>query len=407
MAQETTNYQCPSCNGTMHYDGNVGKLVCDYCGSTYTVEEIEKLYAEKQAAADAKAAGDRAQRAQAEVEASQHAEHVSAAAASETSATAVNAEKPESDAEDSVQAYLHATHFSEEDRANLRAYTCPSCGAELLTDQVTAVTRCPYCGNNTVIPGQLSDVLKPDYVIPFKYDKRAAIAALKNYYQGKKLLPKAFTQQNHLEEIQGVYVPFWLYTTECQAEGTFDAENVRVWTTGDEDITEVDHYRLTRAATMTFERVPADGSSKMPDAHMDSIEPYDYSELQPFSLGYLPGYLTDRYDLPASQCEPRARERIGNSAIDAMAATANGYSTVRPVDMKESMQVKEVLYALLPVWMLHTKWNDKDFLFAMNGQTGKLIGDLPIDRGKAFLHGVVYFVISFIILVLIVLFILS
>ena len=50
----------------------------------------------------------------------------------------------------------------------------------------------------------------------------------------------------------------------------------------------------------------------------------------------------------------------------------------KQIDLKRG----KVHYALLPVWMLHTKWNGQDFLFAMNGQTGKLVGDLPTDRGR-------------------------
>ena len=163
MATQLTNYQCPACTGPLHFDGASGKLVCDFCGSSYDTAEIEALYAEKEAAA-------------------------------ETAAQNKQAPPP-----DSV--------WSENEAAGLRSYSCPSCGAELICDETTAATSCPYCGNPTVIAGQFGGMQRPELVLPFVLDKNAAKAALKKYYRGKRFLPNAFSSQNHIEEIKGVYVP--------------------------------------------------------------------------------------------------------------------------------------------------------------------------------------------------------
>ena len=264
----------------------------------------------------------------------------------------------------------------------MRAYNCPACGAQLMVDAVTAVTSCPYCGNNAVLPGQLSDLLKPDYIIPFKLDKNDAIAALKKYYSGKRLLPSDFTENNHLEEVQGVYVPFWLYSGRGSADVSFNARNISTWSDRKNNYVKTDHYKLRRAGYMDYKLVPVDGSTKMPDTHMDAIEPFDYSELVPFSVGYLPGYLTDRYDQDAQECDSRARERVDNTCVEAMQQTASGYMEIDVESASSDVEWTKIAYALMPVWMLHTKWNDEDFLFAMNGQTGRLIGDLPVDGRK-------------------------
>lgn len=426
---ETTNYQCPNCNGRLRWNGELGKLQCEFCESTFTTEEVEALYAQKQAQADAKVAGDRAQQAgknakaagadasletrrnEARVaaqneayedgiahgmsaeEAAEYARKageaaaaavgepaVSAAAASQTDATRVKVKHAATG--DPVQDYLANSKWDDADADNMRAYNCPSCGAQLMVDQVTAVTSCPYCGNNTVVPGQLSDVLKPDYVIPFKLDKNDAIAALKRYYQGKVLLPNAFTDENHIEEIQGVYVPFWLYSGTGSGEVVMNGRNIRTWQDRKNMYTETDHYLLTRAGDMQFRHVPVDGSTKMPDAHMDAIEPYDYSEMVPFSVAYLPGYLTDRYDQDAKTCEQRATSRVDNTVEAELQASVSGFMEIDVASANSELRVEQVAYALLPVWMLHTRWNGQDYLFAMNGQTGKLIGDLPVDNGK-------------------------
>ena len=125
-----------------------------------------------------------------------------------------------------------------------------------------------------------------------------------------------------------------------------------------------------------------DASSKMPDDHMDSIEPYDYAGLKPFSTAYLPGFLADKYDVTVEESHDRADGRCSASLEGALRRTTTQYDSCVPLRQDIRLRRGKVHYALLPVWMLHTKWNGKDFLFAMNGQTGKLVGDLPTDMGK-------------------------
>ena len=235
MANQVTNYKCPACTGPLRFDSATGKLQCDFCGSSYEVAEIEKLYAEK----DAQAAG-----------AFRQAEEQAAA---DGEWTAASGSDWGADAE------------------KLRVYSCPSCGAELICDETTSATSCPYCGNNTIVPGQFSGALKPDYVLPFKLDKAAAVAALKKHYGGKKLLPKAFSNENHIEEVKGVYVPFWLYDGSAEVDVRCHGTKVSGYSTARENVTVTNHYDVRRAGTVRFERVPVDASSKMPDDHMDAL----------------------------------------------------------------------------------------------------------------------------------------
>ncbi len=376
MALETTNYQCPSCNGSLRYVGQSGMLECDFCGSKFTIEEAERYFAEKQAKADTKAEQENAKE-----EKRRAADAAQGAAGSQTAAPDARAARPAADA-DPIQNYLNRSKWTLEEAESLRAYTCSSCGAQLLADETTAVTSCPYCGNPTVLPGQMNDTMKPEYVIPFKYDKKAAVNALKAYYRGKKLLPNAFAESNHLEEIQGVYVPFWLFTADTQGDGTFKATRSQAWADSKNTYVKTDFYSAHRLGTMHFDKVPVDASTKMPDAHMDAIEPFDYADLKPFSFGYLPGYLTDRYDQDANECKSRAEGRMQQTTEEVLQSSVTGYESVSTESCSVHTKWDNAAYALLPVWMLHTKWNGQDFLFAMNGQTGKLIGDLPVDNGK-------------------------
>ena len=361
MPTQVTNYQCPACTGPLHYSAKSGKLACDYCGSSFDVAEIEALYARKEAeAAAAKQAAD----AKAEAAQAAKAEAAEAAAASGGWDT--------SD--------LSRDWGAEAD--GLRVYSCPSCGAELICDQSTAATACPYCGNPAIVPGQFSGALRPDYILPFRLSKDDAVQALRAHYKGKPFLPRSFTSANHIEQIQGVYVPFWLFVGGAEGAASYRASNTNVFETGDYEITETRHYHVVRAGSLAFEKIPVDASSKMPDDHMDSIEPFDYAQLRPFSTAYLPGYLADKYDVTIDDSRDRADTRCRETLAQALRDTVTGYGAC--VTEREDIALRrgKVHYALLPVWMLSTKWRGQDFLFAMNGQTGKLVGDLPTDRGR-------------------------
>ena len=329
MAEKITVYQCPACTGPLHFDGKIGKLKCDYCGSTYTTEEVEALYREK-------------------------------------NAKAVDSE---------------GTGWGS-DAAHMRAYNCTTCGAELICDDTTAATSCPYCGNPTVIPGKFAGVDRPDYVIPFKVDKSQAIEAFKNYYKGRKLLPGSFGAQNHIEEIKGVYVPFWMFTGEVEGQARYKAYKDDKRRAGDEEITKRDHYNVYRSGSMGFEKIPVDASTKMPDDLMDSIEPFDYKELRPFAMEYMPGYLANKYDVSKSESQKRADERAVSSFRSALRSSVKGYTSVTVDHQNEIVRPGRTDYGMLPVWLLSSSFEGKVYQFAMNGQSGKMIGDLPVSKLK-------------------------
>lgn len=364
MPTQVTNYQCPACTGPLHYSAKSGKLECDYCGSSFDVADIEALYAHKEAeAAAAKQAAD----------------------AKAEAAAAAEAEAAQAAAQSGNVGGWDTSGLSRDwgaEAGTLRAYSCPSCGAELICDESTAATSCPYCGNPTVVPGQFSGALRPNFILPFRLTKDDAVQALRAHYKGKPFLPKSFTSANHIEQIQGVYVPFWLFDGGAEGSASYRASNTSVYETGDYEVTETMHYDVFRAGSLAFEKIPVDASSKMPDDHMDSIEPFDYTQMQPFSTAYLPGYLADKYDVSVDDSRDRADARCRETLAQALRDTVTGYGTCVTDHTDICLHRGKVHYALLPVWMLSTKWNGESFLFAMNGQTGKLVGDLPTDRGR-------------------------
>lgn len=374
MGSQVTNYQCPACTGPLHYDGAVGRLACDFCGSSFSTQEIEALYAQK----DADAA--RAQ-AEAEKQRAREAKEAREAAAVDADALSGAGEEGAGWAIDSAGAASDdVAHSWGAEADDVRVYNCPSCGAELICDVNTAATACPYCDNPAIIPGQLGGALKPDCVIPFRLKKEDAKAALRKHYEGRPFLPKVFKDENHLDEIKGVYVPFWLFDGQAEGSAYYDATRVRSYRRGDYLVTETSHFDVYREGAVGFSLIPVDASKRMDNDYMDSLEPYDYRELVPFSTAYLPGYFADKYDETAEECGPRIDARATESLADLMQDTVVGYATVMERGRNVRMRHERAHYALLPVWLLNTTWNGQRFMFAMNGQTGKFVGHLPTDK---------------------------
>ncbi len=385
MAVESVNYQCPACGGPLRFTGENNKLICDYCENAYDVADIEAEYAARLAAGDvaAVAAAERAAAGEESAFETMGAPDGAATALTDDSlAAAANVSGHAGEGKAAVASFLSRASWNESERDGLRSLTCSSCGAAITCDATTAVSECPYCGNPAVVPGAFVDGAKPDVVVPFKLDKAAAASALSGYYKGKKFLPKAFAEANRVQHIQGVYVPFWLFDGVVDGNGTYECRNVRTNRSGEEEITHTSVFEVTRAGELGFARVPVDGSAKMPDGHMDAIEPFDFNEARPFSVAYLPGYVAERYDEDAEACQGRAEDRMRHTFEHDLRETVVGYDQVDSGRVHSHVKISQASQALLPVWLLHTTWQGGDYLFAMNGQTGRFVGDLPVARGK-------------------------
>lgn len=344
MEEKVLEYKCPCCNAGLPFNENVQKMKCQYCDNEFDLETV-RTYNEDLNKAD---------------EADFHWEE------SQTKA------------------------WSEDEQQSLRSFICPACGGELITDENTAATFCPYCDNPTILPGRVSGGLKPDGVIPFKTSKEDAKAAFLNLCKGKPLLPKMFTQEHRLEKITGMYVPFWLYDCGSHFTGSYKATRVHHWSDARFNYTRTEHFHLARGATADFTSIPMDASQKMDNAIMESIEPYDYSQMVDFETVYLSGFLADKFDVEAKEGEERIRERVSASMDSLVQDSLFGYTTVIPVSKQLHVEQGKAKYVLLPVWMLHTKYKDQTYVFAMNGQTGKMTGTFPIcpKRSAAWFAGI-------------------
>jgi DNA-directed RNA polymerase subunit RPC12/RpoP len=339
--EKVLSYKCPSCDAPLTYDGKAEKMHCEYCDSTFEIEGV-KAYNEgfgKKACEDIETELD-------------------------------------------TPSDIHG-EWTEEESEHIGVFTCPSCGGELMFDENTVAASCPYCGNPAMAKHRLEGKLKPAFVLPFKVTKEEAKAALSKFAAKKKmLLPKLYLTESKLDSIRGIYIPFWLYSGKADTNAQYSAQRVFTTRTQKYDIVRTDYYRLERDGSFDFSNLAVDGASDMDDALMDSLEPFDFSAAEEFSAAYLAGYMANKYDHTSEDCLKRASDRVKGSADSLLRSTVNGYTSIVRTDGSMHLHGVDAKYVLLPAWLLVTQYKGKKYTFAMNGQTGKFIGELPVCKKR-------------------------
>lgn len=344
-------YKCPACGGALEFSPELQKMKCPYCESEFDIDLIKEV--------------------------------------SETEAKIETDDKMDSWSDEA------GNSWSDEERSSVRTYSCKSCGGEIIADINTGATTCPYCGNNVVVNDQFAETLKPDLIIPFKLNKDAAKSAFLNHLSGKKLLPKFFKEDTHIDEIKGIYVPFWLYNADVDGSVKYSATKVRHWSSGKYDYTETKYYEIFREGGIAFHDIPVDASSKMPDDLMDSLEPFDLADAVDFNSAYFAGYLADKYDVSIDENIPRINTRVKHSTEDVFKTTVTEfYDTLSVKNSYIDLKNGNAKYALLPIWLMNTTWKGEKFIFAMNGQTGKFVGNLPMDKKLYWKYWLISFLAS-------------
>lgn len=350
MQDNLVSFKCPTCDTSLLFDAELGKFLCPACSNQYEIADIEKAGAS---------------------------------------------------AEPSFDWGAHMASYVKEDLTGTVTYSCKYCGADIVTEATTSATHCPYCDNEIIINEKLTGSLRPNCIIPFKFDKKNIADMWKTLLKKKRLLPKNFITDAVIEKARGIYVPFWLY--DCTADGrmTFETTTRRSWYSSGYDYTEVKYYYVTVEGEVGFKKVPVDASIKMDNRTMDLLEPYDYSQLEPFAPGYLSGFMADRYDDTPAECAPRVNTRVIDGVANVFSKEVTGYNTSRRVSEDLGLKDTAAVYALLPVYTMKAQYNGKTYEYTINGQTGKIVGDFPKSKARWFkTFGIVSGIIAVVLMLL-------
>ena len=322
-------FKCPCCGGYLEFDPSLQKFKCLYCSQVLSEDDLLDQSEARQEAAEA---------AQAE--------------------------------ENSTQG------------EHLRTYQCQMCGAEIVTDETTAATRCYFCHSPVVLHDRLDDDFRPDGVIPFQLYKATAEKQFMDYISRKKFVDRAFFNGAQLEMFSGVYYPWWY--TDMEGEGEFEGEGTRstVNTTPSHIVTTTRVYKVSRAGKLSFRNMARKALAKADGKLSDGIHPYDVSAVKPYASGYLSGFLAEKRDISEAAAQQESVREASDYASSMMKQN-HAFNTLAGETRFQAKSVKS-RYVLLPAWVLTWK-GGKDgvpYYYMMNGQTGKVCGKLPIDKKR-------------------------
>jgi len=336
--------KCLNCGAQIKFNALKNKFICDYCKGEFTLEELN-----------------------------QHKEKVN------------------------KEIKLTETH---NEKLELEGYNCTNCGASIVSLNNISSTSCLYCKSNAIIKNRLTGIYKPDSIILFKKTKDDAINAFKNIAKGRLLMPKDFNDLKNIQEMEGLYVPFWLYSCLNDAALKADCTKVTTWMDSKYIYTKTSYYKVERSGKLSFISVPNDAAARFDDVIMNAIEPFDYKELQEFNTSYLAGYLSEKYDVSKDDAYKNTKERIENDSVNYLRRELSSYNTVNIKEKVNNINIQDTKYVLLPVWVLNIKYKDKIYHFAMNGQSGKLVGEIPVSISKLLLAIGITFLLSTILILI-------
>ncbi len=343
------SFKCPNCDGELMFDPSSGKYKCEYCMSTFSQQELDEM-----------------------TPASSTEQHV-----------AQEEEYTGETSDDSADASGEERQTGEKDAEEAVIYSCPSCGAEIVTEPTTAATFCYYCHNPVVLGGRLEGRYLPNKIIPFAIDKKEAEKRFLEYVKSKKFVPRAFFNKKQIEKLSGVYFPYWIYDATMQGKMQAEAKNIRVWRSGDDEYTETKIYHVEREGAVKLDNLAENALQKANRQLVEGVLPYQFENMKSFSMGYLSGFTAEKRDIEKETISAGMQEEVKKYAKDLMRETISGYNHVDVRNSHFSFAKEQWNYVLLPVWTLTYKArNGKMYYYSMNGQTGKVCGELPIDYKK-------------------------
>lgn len=374
-------YKCPNCGGGLQFDPNTQKHKCEFCFSVFTQEELEALYPKEKI----EEAEDGENQENTEAEGKAQTEKIRYAGGREA-AKGAGQECAQAECTEHTEYAENREHTQNtEETANTVLYQCPNCGAQIVTDETTAATFCYYCHNPVVLSGRVSGTFRPNEVIPFAIDRKKAEQIFVDWIHKKRFVPNDFFSKSQIEKLSGIYFPYWMF--DCQIDGSLEGEgtNIRTWQSGDKRYTETKRFSVSCSGSMDIKNIARNALQKADKDLIEGVLPYDMTQVQPFSAGYLSGFGAEKRDMESAAFQETLHtelEQYAKSDLKGQAETGYSRLMIRHQNVRIRNEVWN--YVLLPVWVLtyQDKVRDKMYYFALNGQTGKICGQLPVDYKK-------------------------
>ncbi|GAA6179944.1 hypothetical protein NBRC116594_13820 [Shimia sp. NS0008-38b] len=338
LPKETTRFPCPQCGADYRFAPREAKLVCDHCGHEEATET-----------------GDRA------------------AAIAELDFKAALAQQ------------LPVAEVIE-----TRVTSCPNCAAHVVFDGDTHATECPFCATPVVVDTGTHRLIKPRAVLPFQIAERTAHDAMNDW------LGKLWFAPNGLQDyarkgrkMNGIYVPYWTYDADTKSaysgeRGTIYYVTETVMRDGKPEQRKVQKIRWRPASghvARWFDDILVLGSKALPKKYTDALQPWDLSDLEPYTPEFLAGFQAEGYSVDLEHGYEEARRQM-DRAIRRDVAFDIGGDRQRIHSVQTAVNDVTFKHILLPVWMAAYKYRGTSYRFVVNGQTGRVQGERPYSGWK-------------------------
>lgn len=287
---------------------------------------------------------------------------------------------------------------------DVNVYHCTSCGARLTINGVEASSFCSFCGQPTIVFDRVSREAQPDYVIPFQVTKDNAMKRIREHFRKGTYIPKEIKELK-IDKIRGIYIPCWLYSATMRKKAnltependrrrrSFSTDTIKrgmyPGSFSSQSVTAQDYMRMAQGTnkfhvdlSCTYQNVYADASKKLDDSLAQRLGPYDMKGIVPFDISYLSGYYADMYDVSSRDVAPLVHKFVDDYTNEKVKSCCMKPSA-RIEKSIEQYMVNDISYALLPAWFMTFWYENELYTVLVNGQTGKVVGNVPFDTHRA------------------------
>ncbi len=341
--------KCPNCQGELEFEPSALVVKCKYCQTEFNPQTLETVV------------------------------HYAKEEEKNTDQTITDSEETNSSAK----------------KIKAKSFKCSQCGAELLTFDETAITFCSYCGSQAILKSRMVEINKPDYVIPFKITKKQAIEAYKQKINHSLFAPNYMKEDIVVDRFRGIYMPYCIYKAEYHQEASNEGSKYKKYV-GDYEY--YDDYDLDAQVDADFEGLSYDLVSKLYDRYTQKI-PYNIKSAKKFNLNYLIGYYADIMDVEKDNYDTNAKMIMSSYATQKMSAYPlyREYGCVNPTIEPD---IKERKIGMFPLYFLaiKNKSNGKIHYAMVNGETGKVAVDIPVNFSKYILYSILISIPIFLII---------
>lgn len=267
-----------------------------------------------------------------------------------------------------------------EDEYEVTVFACPQCGGELVSSDITAATFCSFCGGSTILDSRISRKKRPKLIIPFQKTKEDCKTAYKKLMRRALFVPSEMMDERYIERFMGIYMPYWVYNFEKNGHVTFTGTQSQ--RNGDYVITK--YYKIESDLQSEYRGITFDAAAAFPDDLSNAIAPFKWREAVPFTPSFLSGFYADTGDVVSPTYQKDARAMVLRDMCNKMqkGTVCRNYELERDFVKAMAPKLLKQDLVMFPVWFLTYRRNDRVNYVVVNGQTGKVAGDVPVDPFK-------------------------